>query len=152
MTEPIAFTSVSPRLGLPLLFAGQTQKEFYVNQAHALIDMLLHPSVKGESSTPPADPEDGECWLVAPDAQEAWAGHDGELASFQAGIWMFAAPRPGLRVFDQASGGTVFFSDSWKRIEPISIPGEESSIDEETRGLLIKITQSLSAAGILPAQ
>lgn len=34
MTEPVVFTSASPRFAIPLLFAGQAQKEVFVNEAH----------------------------------------------------------------------------------------------------------------------
>ncbi len=152
MTDPIAFTSATPRLGLPMLFAGQTQKEFHVNQAHALMDMLVHPCVEGEASSPPAEPLDGECWLVGGGAQRDWSGHDGELAGFQAGTWVFAAPQPGMRAFDKATGGTVFFSDGWTRSEPVDAPGDESGIEPETRAVLVAIIQSLSAAGIIRRQ
>ena len=72
MSDPITFASASPRLGLPLLFAGQSQKEFFVNEAHALVDALLHAAVEGEADAPPSAAEEGECWLVgdAPSADE----------------------------------------------------------------------------------
>ncbi|MGB7407193.1 MAG: DUF2793 domain-containing protein, partial [Pontixanthobacter sp.] len=57
---PQTTADASPNYGLPFLFAGQTQKEFYVNEAHARIDMLLHPVVEGIADTPPADAQEGQ--------------------------------------------------------------------------------------------
>ena len=53
MTDPVDFGSMTPRFELPLLFAAQAQKEFFVNEAHSLVDALLHPVVKGTTPTPP---------------------------------------------------------------------------------------------------
>ena len=86
MSDPITFASASPRLGLPLLFAGQSQKEIFVNEAHALVDALLHAAVEGESDAPPSAPEEGECWLVGDAPSGAWTDRAGTLASYQAGV------------------------------------------------------------------
>ena len=52
------------------MLAGQAQKEFYVNEAHALADALLHAACEDEAAAPPVDPADGEAWLVATGATE----------------------------------------------------------------------------------
>ncbi|HWK40574.1 MAG TPA: DUF2793 domain-containing protein [Croceibacterium sp.] len=151
MPDPISFTSASPRFGLPLLFAAQAQKEFFVNQAHALTDLLLHPAIEGEASVPPPDPAEGEAWLVAIGASGAWADRDGCLASFQAGGWVFAAPRDGLRVLDRSAGQDIRYHGGWLRAETLPAPAGGAIVDGEARDAIAALVAALIAGGILPA-
>lgn len=150
MADPIVFTSASPRYALPLLFPGQTQKEFFVNQAHALTDALLHPAIEGEADDPPAEPGDGECWLVGLSPTGEWAGHAGDLASYQAGVWLFCTPRDGLRVLDRATGQDIRYHGSWMRTEAVPVPSGGTTIDSEARDAIQGLIGALTAAGILP--
>ena len=149
MPEPITFTSASPRYGLPLLFAGQTQKEFFVNQAHALADALLHPAIEGEADDPPAVPEEGETWLVGDAPTGAWADHAGWLASYQAGTWIFVEPRDGLRVLDRATGQDMRFHGGWQRAVGPAVPSGGSTVDAEARAAIVELIAALVAGGIL---
>jgi hypothetical protein len=63
MSDPISFTSSAPRFGIPFLFAGQAQ---YVNEAHALVDLLLHPAIESETDTPPSAPQEGWSAQIQP--------------------------------------------------------------------------------------
>ncbi|TIX49373.1 DUF2793 domain-containing protein [Alteraurantiacibacter aquimixticola] len=150
MADPISFTSASPRFGLPFLFPGQAQKEFFVNEAHALADLLLHPAIEGEAGTPPANPADGECWLVAAGASDGWAGHDGELACHQAGNWIFATPRNGMTVLDQAAGQLRRYADGWHMASTVAEPSGGSVVDTEARAAITGLIAALVAAAILP--
>ena len=86
MSDPIVFTSASPRFGLPLLFAGQSQKEAFVNEAHALTDALLHPAIEGEADDPPASPAEGEGWLVgASPTERRWTPRRAPLSRVSSG-------------------------------------------------------------------
>ena len=151
MTDPIVFTSASPRFGLPLLFAGQAQKEFFVNEAHARADMLLHPAVLGEANTPPAAPVEGDCWLVGPAATGAWTGHNGELACLQGGNWLFAAPRNGMTVHDEAAGQTRRYADGWQVASPVALPSGGLIVDSQARTAMAGLVAALIAGGLLPA-
>ncbi len=149
MPDPIAFTSASARYGLPLLFAGQAQKEFFVNQAHALTDALLHPAVEGEADAPPAAPEEGESWLVGPAPSGAWAERAGCLASFQAGAWLFAEPRDGLHVLDRATGQDIRYRGGWQRPAAPTAPAGGTTVDTEARTAIAALVAALIAAGVL---
>ena len=149
MSDPITFTATSPRFAIPLLFAGQSQKEFFVNEAHALVDALLHSAIEGEGDTPPSTPEEGECWLIGEAPSGAWVDHAADLASYQAGGWIFAAPRDGMRVLDCATGQEIFYRGGWQRPATPSEPTGGATIDAEARAAIAELIEVLIASGVL---
>lgn len=149
MSDPIVFASASPRFALPFLFAGQSQKEFFVNEAHALLDTLLHAAIEGEGNTPPATPAEGECWLVGETPTGAWADHPGELASYQVGGWIFAVPRDGMRLLDRATGQDIRFRDGWQRPATPLEPAGGATVDAEARAAIAGLIEVLIATGVL---
>lgn len=152
MSDPFLFDSATPRLRLPLLFAGQVQKEAFVNEAHALVDALLHAAVEGRSVGPPTAPVDGESWLVAAPATGAWSGREGQLACRQSGNWLFVVPRDGMRVIDRSTGQELLhFSDQWHAGEIPAEPSGGSVVDAEARVAIQQIIAALRLNGVLPA-
>ncbi|MDA7787692.1 DUF2793 domain-containing protein [Sphingomonadaceae bacterium] len=152
MSSPTVFTTASPRFGLPLLFAGQAQKEFFVNQAHAIADSLLHPAITGRGTAPPANPDAGESWLVESGAIGDWLGHDDSLASWQAGVWIFPAPTEGMRLFDTLTGQFLLFrSGAWRSATAPAEPAGGANVDTEARNAIIDLIENLRVAGILPS-
>jgi hypothetical protein len=151
MPDPISFDSVSPRFGLPMLFAGQAQKEFYVNEAHSLIDALIHAAIEGVASTPPTSPAEGQSWLVGASPLGAWSGHAGALASWQGGNWLFTSPRDGMRLLDRSNGQDMRFFGSWQSATPPPAPSGGTTIDAQARVAIGQLISALCAAGIFPS-
>ena len=151
MTDPISFTSTTPLYGLPLLFAGQSQTEFYVNEAHALTDALLHPACEGEASDPPPTPSEGETWLVAAGATGDWAGADGKIASRQSGNWLFSTPGDGMRLLDRSTGQMLLYRGGWQRPSVPAAPTGGTTVDAEARAVVADLITALASAGIFPA-
>lgn len=151
MTDPITFTSATPRYSLPLLFSGQSAKELYVNEAHALTDALLHTACEGEASEPPATPAEGENWLIASGATGEWTGEDGKLASRQSGNWLMAAPRDGMRLFDRSTGQMLLYRGGWQRPAAPNVPSGGAVADAEARAALADLVTVLIDAGIFPS-
>lgn len=151
MPDPL-FDSRTPRLDLPLLFAGQAQKEVYLNESLARLDALLHSAIEAQTGTPPTAPQEGQCWLVGSGATGAWTGHSNQVACYQQGQWLFQAPRDGLRVFNRATGQELLYFGAWKTPSKPASPTGGTVIDTQARATLTALIDSLVAAGILPAQ
>jgi hypothetical protein len=151
MSDPISFPSATARFALPLLFAGQSQKEFYVNEAHALVDALLHAACEGEAASPPASPAEGETWLVASGATGEWAGQDAKLAAWQSANWLLTTPRDGMRLFDRSTGQMLLYRGGWQRPATPALPSGGSVVDAEARTAIADLVATLADAGILPS-
>ena len=105
----------SPRLNLPLLFAGQALKEMFHNQALAALDMLVQPVVESAGdNSPPAAPEAGQCWIVGAAPTGDWAGRANAIAGWANG-WLFATPATGWSVHVHDRGhGMRFDGAQWQ--------------------------------------
>lgn len=150
MSDPLIFDSATPRFGLPLLYAGQTQKEAFVNEALERLDGLLHCAILGERTTPPATANDGDTWIVGSTATGDWTGHDDALAVRQGSGWAFITPRDGIRVYDQAARQERFFAGGWKKaMLPMELLGG-LTVDGEARAAINDLVSALQALGIFP--
>jgi hypothetical protein len=119
----------TPRWALPLLFAGQAQKEIQHNEALALVDALLHGQVESaDLSAPPGGPTVGQCWIVAAGASGDWSGQADMVALWTEGGWRFVAPRAGLRVVVADRDHALFYDGTLWR--PDAIRGDGVYLDE----------------------
>ncbi len=98
-------------LGLPLIAAAQAQKHVTHNEALQVLDALVQLAVADSDRTaPPASPGEGDRHIVAAGATGAWSGHEGEIAAFLSGGWVFVAPRRGF-VALEAAGNRLLIHD-----------------------------------------
>jgi len=151
MTDPISFTSETPRFSLPNLFVAQAQKEFVINEAFARLDGLLHPSVAGETDNPPAAPEEGESWIVGSQPTGDWIDQSGAIACWQADNWLFATPVQGMLIYDASAGALAAYNNGWRRAAVVPAPNGGATEDAEARAAITLLIAALVGAGILPA-
>ena len=149
MTDPIAFASLTSRHGLPLLFPGQAAKEATLNEAIVRLDCLVHPVVLGEASSQPANPQDGDAWIVGTAASGIFTGHDDAVACYASGAWHFLEASPGMVVFDANLAIFRRFDAGWQQPASISDPSGGTSVDNEARVAIGEICQLLREAGLL---
>lgn len=151
MNDTLTFETKTSRYELPLLFAGQSQKEFFVNEALLRADLLLHCVIEGEVNAPPAAPLAGQAWLVGSAPEGAFAPHAGKVAGWCDGGWRLIEPRDGLRVFDRSSGSFRLFSGAWHRPQAPALPLGGEIIDGEARAAIASLLDILAQAGVLAA-
>lgn len=147
MSEPLAFAATTPRHALPLLFAGQAQKEFFVNECMALLDAMVHPFVEAEVSSPPGEPGPGQCWLVGPIPAGEFAGHGGSIACWDGSSWVFAAPREGMVVRVRSDGSRVCSTTGWLRVAAPATPTGGAVVDQQARDAIATVISRLTAWG-----
>ena len=125
-TLPAPHADVTPRLGIPLMHAGQAQKHITHNAALLEVERHLHPSVhRSDLGSPPADAESGESFVVAALAEGEWESRAGEVATRSGESWSYAAPEPGWTLWDLALGAHIVFDGTtWS---PLASDGSSDS-------------------------
>lgn len=163
-------TMTSARHALPLLQAGQAQKELYHNEALVLLDLAVHAVVQEVGrNEPPELAEPGQTWIVGAAPTGDWTGHGGELAGMTGGGWRFLAPQHGLTAWSSADDCPVFWNGSeWKvgevvarsitvegqqvvgsRQPAVALPVGGAVIDTEARTALQSVVGALVAHGLI---
>ena len=162
-------TEATTRFALPFILPGQAQKELFHNEALLLVDGLLHPAAEsGPLAAPPAEPEPGQCWIVAPAPSAAWSGHANELAVWTDGGWRFAPPVPGMSVWIKPSEHWLHWNGvAWigslpatglvvagqqvvgSRQPAIASPSGGTIIDEEARAAIDTVIVALKSHGLI---
>ncbi|MGI8931724.1 MAG: DUF2793 domain-containing protein [Sphingomicrobium sp.] len=120
--------SATPRLVLPMIAAGQAQKELFHNEALQMLDVLVAAAVEGPPlASPPTTPVIGSCYLVAASPTGEWTGHAQQLAAYTSGGWRFIVARDGMGALVRSSGTTaVYRNGSW---EIGTLSGSQVTID-----------------------
>jgi hypothetical protein len=163
-------SETSARLALPFIVPGQAQKELHHNEALALIDAALHAAVESASvASPPSEPEEGQCWIIAAGAAGDWHAHAGSLACWTSGGWRFVAPLPGMLVWDKSSAVWLHWrGSSWSsgelpaagltiggvqvvgaRQPAVPSPSGGTTIDTEARTAIAAIAATLKTHGLI---
>jgi hypothetical protein len=112
MSDPLT----TNHLKLPYLAAAQAQKHVTHNEALTLLDTAVQLAVLDATLTaPPDSPADGDRHIVAASATGAWAGKDGQVATWVDGAWAYAAPEAGWLAFDVGTSTLLaFVSGAWQ--------------------------------------
>jgi hypothetical protein len=157
---------------LPLLSAGQAQKEVTVNEAMTLIDALIQPCVESVGTdVPPLDPVPGQCWIIGSAPTGEWTGAAQMLAIWTVNGWRFAQCREGMAVHVRSNGLTACYADGeWRtgilaaselriadeqvvgsRQPAVTDPSGGAVVDTEARLAIVALLDALRAHGLIAA-
>ncbi|MCU0728618.1 MAG: DUF2793 domain-containing protein [Sphingopyxis sp.] len=144
-------TVTTPRHALPLLAAGQAQKEVTHNEALRLVDALIAPVVVAIAvDMPPANPAIGQCWAVGEAPTGLWTGQARRLAIASDGGWRFAAMPLGATVKIAATGELATLRGTgWARAPLLAPPSGGTTVDTECRAALSNLINAIADAGLI---
>lgn len=144
--------SVTPRFGLPLLTAGQAQKEFLHNESVQTLELLVAPAVEEPPlATPPPSSLPGSCYIVAANPTGPWTGKAQCLAAFTSGGWRFVVPADGTTVFVRSTQTRANYRQgAWELSGgPIGSPSGGATIDTQARSVIDQILSALRQHGLI---
>ncbi len=137
----------TPRLKLPQLVSQQEMTNVTWNEALAKLDALSDLVLLGQYiNDPPANPHDGDAYLLGAAPTGAWAGYAYKIASCLDGGWRIYTPFDGLRA---VIGNTaiLYTNGTWT---PIASTDFATKSGSETLTNKTLSAASLTGATLLP--
>ncbi len=132
-------------LTLPLLAAAQAQKHVTVNEALQRLDGVVQLRLLSRSLTvPPVAALEGDCYGVSSFAVNDWAGHDGDVAQFVAGGWVFFTPQSGWRAYVVDAGSVDLHDGTGWRAGGLSVTSGGAGMQVRTVEEDVAITAGAS--------
>ena len=150
MAQSLSFPSTSVNLELPLLFAGQAQKEFVLNHALAALDSFATGVVKDVRSEPAGDEKNGQCFLVSGQATGSWIDRHDNIALRVGDGWHFVAPQDGMTVFDQERQLRLVYNSGWLAPASLALPAGGTVVDIAARAANTQLVEILRDVSVLP--
>lgn len=146
----------TPRLALPLLAAGQSQKDVTHNDALLALDRLVALVVASRSTAPPPpSPATGECHIVPAMGMAAWGHPAGTLMHWQGSGWLAQAPRDGQMALIADEAVLLVYADSWQLLRRVAasvapaLPSGGATVDSEARTAFALLLAALEHQGLL---
>lgn len=103
--------STSEHDGL-IVLVDQDGKRFKNSAVYAPRSGVYTDVISKTVTEPPADPDDGDIYIVGVGATEDWATHDNKVAIFAGGVWYFEIPSAGALAWINADAGYSRFTGS----------------------------------------
>ena len=159
----------TPRLVLPLIAAGQTQKDVTHNDAILALDRLVALVVTSRSlAAPPAAPAPGGCYIVPAAGAAAWGQPAGTLMHWlgDAG-WLPEVPRDGQIALAADEAVMLVHRGGWQANWPVAgltiagravlaaspvavaLPSGGATVDAEARTAIADVITALRQMGLL---
>lgn len=156
------------RLGLPLIAAGQSQKDVTHNEAVLALDRIVALAVVSRThASPPAAATAGEIQIVPAGGEAAWGQPAGSLMQWQGAGWQVQAPRDGQLALLQDEAVLLVYNQVWQALLPvggllisgrpvlaaapasIAPPTGGATVDIQARAVLSALLSTLLQQGIL---
>ena len=143
-------------LALPYIATAQAQKHVTHNEAIRRLDAFVQMVLESATATaPPATPDAGARWFVPSGAGGAFAGQEGRIAAFEAGVFDFLDPRPGFLAFIRDEGRLALY-DGAAWVSPLAASPRRAAIaarvmeeDVALSGAFIETAAAIPARAIV---
>ena len=118
--------TVTSRLNLPFLQAGQSLKNITHNETLQRLDAGLYLFCSDMAADQlPSDPVEGQAQIISQSPNETLMDRIGQIGVYMSGGWIWFTPKPGWTLWD-AVGKTLRIFDGSSWVHPVPDMGQEN--------------------------